>query len=161
MVAFVGHADQPAVEAVGPGVIGAGQPFRAAAAAADEPRAAVAADIGEGAHRAALAAYHDDALAEIVDRPPVAGAGDFVRVADDLPGRADHPLHLHREIFGVAIEPAGQAQLRLRRGGDVRLGHAPLWQSGGGLSPLGLSTAVRPATDLECSKSPCFWGASA
>src|SRR3546814_4645059 len=45
----IGHAGQPAVEFVGPGMIGANELLGAARRAVDEAGAAVAADIGEGA----------------------------------------------------------------------------------------------------------------
>ena len=120
-----GHADQPPVIGIGPGMIGAGQPLGAARLAVDQPRAAVAADIGEGAHHTVAAANHDHALAEQVERAPVASVWNVVGVADDLPRRADQPLHLDPEIFGIAIDPAGQAEmveivgLAARQSGDV------------------------------------------
>jgi hypothetical protein len=59
----------------------------------------VAADVQESPDGAVVAADDDDALAEIIDRPPVAGRRDVAGVADHLPGGADHPLHLQFEIF--------------------------------------------------------------
>jgi hypothetical protein len=35
---------------------------------------------------------------------------NVVLVADDLPGWADHPLHLYGKEFRIVIDPAGQAQ---------------------------------------------------
>ena len=114
IILLVRHADQPAVGGIGPAVIGAGQPPRAAAVAVDQPRAAVAADIGEGADPVVGAAHDDDAFAEKLERPPVAGRRNVAGVADDLPGGPDQPLHLDGEIFGIVIDPAGQAQILLR-----------------------------------------------
>ena len=84
----------------------------------------MAADIGEGAQRTVIAAHDDDALAEIVDRVEIAGVGDLVLVADDLPRRPQHTLDLDRMIFGIGIEPAGQAPVGIRIGGTRR--HAEL-----------------------------------
>src|SRR3546814_9840638 len=77
------------VEFVGPGVIGADELFRAARRAIDEARAAMAADVGEGAHDAVGAAHEDHAFAGIVDAVPVTGVRDVAVVADDLPARAE------------------------------------------------------------------------
>ena len=131
IVALVRNSDQPAVEGVGPGVIGAGQPPRAARDAGHQPRAAVAADVREGSHLAVVAAKDDDALAEIFDRPPVARGRNVAHVADDLPGRADHPLHLDLEIIRIAIDPAGKAELRLGGRCEMGAGHGDLSQKGG------------------------------
>ncbi len=98
--ALEGQAGQLAVEAVGPGVIGADQPFGAARGSVDQPGAAVAADVGEGAERLILAADHDHAFAEIFEGMIVTDLGDVADVADDLPGRAHHAAHLDLEIFG-------------------------------------------------------------
>ena len=45
------------------------------------------------------------------------GVGDVAHMADDLPGGPDQPRHLDPEIFGIVIDPAGQAQILLRIGG--------------------------------------------
>ena len=63
----VRHPDQPPVAGIAPRVIGAGQHLGAAAVAVDQPRAAMAADVGEGAHLAVVAADDDHALAEIFE----------------------------------------------------------------------------------------------
>src|SRR3546814_14691577 len=84
------------VEFVGPGVIGADELFRAARRAIDEARAAMAADVGEGAHDAVGAAHEDHAFAGIVDAVPVPGVredrksveeGKSVSVRVDFGGR--------------------------------------------------------------------------
>ena len=62
------HPDQPPVARIAPGMIGAGQHLGAARLAVDQPRSAMAADIGEGAHLAVVAANDDDAFAEIFER---------------------------------------------------------------------------------------------
>ena len=115
-----------AVGAVGPGMIGAGQPLGAAGLAIDQPRAAMAADIGERAYRPVRPANDEDALAEQFERAPIAGGRDVALMADDLPRRADHPRHLHIEIIRIAIDPAGQAEIVQRIGSGRREagGHA-------------------------------------
>ena len=70
----VRNPDQLAGAVVAPRVIGAGQHLGAPACPVDQPRAAVAADVGEGAHRAVVAAQDDDRFAEIIDAAPLARA---------------------------------------------------------------------------------------
>jgi len=79
------HGEEAPVRTIGPGVIGAGQAPGAARLAIDQPRAAMAADVGEGARRAVVATNHQDALAQYLQRPPFAGLGDVAGMADDLP----------------------------------------------------------------------------
>jgi len=92
----------------------------------------VTADIGESARGAVVAADDEDALAQNLQRPPVAGPGDVAGVADDLPAGPDQPRHFDAEIFGIAIDPAGQAELLLgimratRKAGDFRHAISPL-----------------------------------
>ncbi len=74
------HPDEAAVGGIGPGVIGAGQPLGAARLAVDQARAAVAADVGEGADRAVGGANDEDALAEDVERAPFARRRDVANV---------------------------------------------------------------------------------
>ena len=69
----VRHADQPPVAGIAPRVIGAGQHLGAAAIAVDQPRAAMAADVGERPHLAVVAANDDHAFAEIFEAAPFAG----------------------------------------------------------------------------------------
>jgi len=128
------HADEAPVGGIGPGVIRASQPLRAARMAIDQPRAAVAADVGEGARYPIVAADDEDALAQYLKRPPVAGARDIAGVTDDLPAGADQPRHFEAEIFGIAVDPAGQAQILLvvglaaRQSGDVGHGRSLAWR---------------------------------
>ena len=58
---------------VGPLVVGADHALARAAPGRDELRAAVAADVVERAHRAVLAADHDDRVGVDLERQPVAG----------------------------------------------------------------------------------------
>jgi hypothetical protein len=78
------HADQPAVAAVAPCVIGAGQHLRAAAGSVDQPRAAMPAYVGERADFAIIPANDDHALAEIFQCAPFPGLGNLAFVADHL-----------------------------------------------------------------------------
>ena len=60
--ASLGHADQLAVGAVGPAVVEAADRLAALPRAAQEARAAVAADVAEGAQLAVLVAQHEHGL---------------------------------------------------------------------------------------------------
>ena len=126
IVEAIGHARQPTVEIVGPGVIRADQLLGTAAVAIDQPRAAVAADVCEGAHRIVGAADDEDALAEEIERVPIARRRNVADVAHDLPARTHHPRHLDREVIGIMIEPGGQAPIGIRIGVAKRngAGHA-------------------------------------
>src|SRR4051812_14173306 len=99
--AAVRHAEQAPVAAIAPRMIGAGQDLGAAAGAIDQSRAAVAADVGEGARLAVVAANDDHALAEIFQSAPLAGRGDIALVADDLWRSAQERLFLCLEEFRV------------------------------------------------------------
>ncbi len=105
----VGDARERAIEIVGPGMIGAHQPFRAAAGPVDDARPAVAADVGEGADLPVPAAHDDHAFAKVVERVPVAGGGDVADVANDLPRGREDPFLLDREELGVGIGPGRKA----------------------------------------------------
>ena len=107
----VHDTDQPSVAGIAPGVIGAGQYLGAAAVTVDQPRAAMAADVGEGTDIAIIAANDDDALAKKVDRSPLTRVGDLAFVANHLRrGAKERPL-LRLEELGVVIEPAGKAHI--------------------------------------------------
>jgi len=104
-------ADQSPVAGIAPRMIGAGQYFRTAGFAVDEPRSAVPADVGECTDLAIVAADDDDALAEIFDGPPFARLSDFALVANDLWRGPQEGAFLGREEFRVVIEPARQAHI--------------------------------------------------
>ncbi len=107
------HAErrnQPAVEIVDPGVVGAGD--RAAGAASGEkPRAAMPAGVGEGAQGPRAVAQQDHRLPDDLEDEIVAGLCDLVRAADEVPGLEKDALDLALVEFrrGVAVrrEPLG------------------------------------------------------
>src|SRR3546814_3202481 len=101
----IGHAGQPAVECVGPGMIGANELLGAARRAVDEAGAAVAADIGEGADIAVGPAHDDHALTASVDAVPVPAVRNVAVVADDLPARAKDAFPFSRMEIGIAVGP--------------------------------------------------------
>lgn len=101
----IGNARESPVEFVGPGVIGANELLRAARRAVDQPRPAVAADIGEGAHDAVGAAHDDHAFAAIIDAVPVARRRNVALMTDDLPARSEDARHFGGVEIGVAIGP--------------------------------------------------------
>ncbi len=97
-VVHVGGPEQRAVEPVGPGVIRALDPAgEMAAPVLAEPRAAVAADVEEGAELPVLAADEDEALAGRVEERVVSRGRQGVRAA-----RAEPPLRKDRP--GLARE---------------------------------------------------------
>jgi len=99
----VRHAHQPPVAGIAPGVIGASHHLGATAGAIDQPRAAVATDVMEGADLPVVAADHEHALAQIFQAPPLAGLRDFALVAYDLRRRAQERLLLRLEEFRVVV----------------------------------------------------------
>ena len=105
----VRNSDEPPVAGVAPRMIGAGQHLGAAAIAVDQPRPAMAADVGEGAHLAVVAANDDHAFSEIFEGLPVAGLRNIAFMANHLRRGAQERLLLRLEELGVVIEPAGQA----------------------------------------------------
>jgi hypothetical protein len=81
-----GGAAQAPVEVVDPAVERADQralamPLRPV----DHPRAAVAAKIVKGAHDPVAAAHDQGPLAQKIKSQPIAGSGDIVLMANDLP----------------------------------------------------------------------------
>ncbi len=103
---------QPPVQAVAPGVVGADQPVAAVAGVSvGQARGAVAADIVETAHPAVLAADGQDLFVEDVKSLIVAGLGDVVDVADDLPALRKQLGALQLEEGRIGVQPGGQAFL--------------------------------------------------
>ncbi len=96
---------QRAVEVVRPGVVGALERLAPALALADE-RAAVAADVHEGAQDAFLVAHEDDRDAAGVGCAERSRLGDLVGAGDVLPGAPEDPLLLEPQHgrIGVPVE---------------------------------------------------------
>ena len=104
----VGNADKRAVEVIGPCVIRTDEFPGAAGHAVDDARAAVAADVGEGAQGQVPAADDDHAFPEVLERVPVPGIGHVAFVAHHLPRGGEDALLLEREELGIAVGPRGQ-----------------------------------------------------
>src|SRR5258708_36733893 len=85
------------MEAVGPAVIGAAQGRLALDRRAQYRRAAVPADIVEGANLALAVAQENERHAGRVDRHGVAGVGDLVGESDADPVPAENELALESE----------------------------------------------------------------
>ena len=79
--ARLGHADQVAVEPVGPAVVAAADRLAALPRPGQQARAAVAADVAEGAQHAVLVAQHQHGLAARVGRDVAARARQAARRA--------------------------------------------------------------------------------
>src|SRR5262249_33084097 len=125
-----GGAEEAAVEAVGPGVVGAldraGQP---AARLLAQARAAVPADVEERPHRAAAVAQDDDALLPDGPDAEVARLGRLLRAAGAEPAAQEEPLLLLPEALGRGVEAPGQgrraAGANLRRLEETRHSQPP------------------------------------
>ncbi len=77
--------------------------------AVHDPRAAVAAEVVEGADHAVAPAHDDRALAQKIEGEPVAGSGDVGLVSHDLPVGEEDPIAFKAEQGGRMICPGRQA----------------------------------------------------
>src|SRR3989442_9317107 len=110
----VGRPDQRPVERVGPRVIGALDRLgEAAALRLAQPCAAVAAHIIEGAHRAVLTAYHDDALAAHALGRVIPRLGELGGAAHADPTPPRDALPLFGPDLARVLVPPGQRALAL------------------------------------------------
>jgi hypothetical protein len=107
------HADQTAVEGVGPGVIAASDALAAVALRPfQKPRRAMPADIVKGAHRAIITAHDNDRLTQKIEAVIVPGAGHIAHMADDLPAVAENRFLLELEEVAIMIDPTRQTEGR-------------------------------------------------
>ncbi len=122
------YADKPPVARIAPCMVRASQHPGAPSPAVDQPRPAMAADIGERAHRAVIASDHDHAFAKIIETAPVARLGDIAGMTHHLRRRAKEGAFLGGKKFLVMVKPAGQAhsveRVGRRGGAAKRGGHA-------------------------------------
>ena len=93
-LAEIGHADQLAVGAVAPAVIGAGEDGRVALVVAAHLHAAVAAGVEEDVDLAFPVAAQDHRFLAHARDEEVAGVRDLALVADEQPGAGEQPLQL-------------------------------------------------------------------
>src|SRR5258705_1081935 len=120
---------QPPVASVAPRMIRAGQNLGATTGSVDQPRPAVATDVGKSPRRAIVATDDEDAFAEIFEAAPFARLTNLAFMAHDLRRAPQERRLFCLEEFGIVIEPAGQAH-RVERvsprlnGFEVR-GHRP------------------------------------
>ena len=113
-----GNAGQAAVEAEGPGVIGAAEEAAdIAAGLAGEPRALVRAAVVQDLYAVRGVAHHDDGLRADRGGVVVAELGHLAVVADIDPGVGEEMLHLQLEQLLVEIEVAMDLGLA-HQGGD-------------------------------------------
>src|SRR5450631_845326 len=120
------HADQAAVMAIAPAVIGAGDGGRAIARSIEQAGAAVPADIVKPADRSIPVPHHQHALGSQIEGLVVARARYRVHVTDDLPARHQHPLDFEPGETRVAVDP-GRQRMRLADKGvavEIRRGLA-------------------------------------
>ena len=101
-------ADEAAILPVGPAVIRAGDGRRTASGAVQQPGAAMSADVVERADPAIAVPQHQHAVGPHVERHVVAGSGDRIDVADDLPARQNDPLQFEPRHVGIVVHPRGQ-----------------------------------------------------
>ena len=102
--AAFGHADQLAVEAIGPAVVAAADRLAAIARAAQEARAAMAADVAERAQLALVVAQDQNRLHAGLGGDVAARARELADVAGELPGAGEDLALLDLEHRGVAVE---------------------------------------------------------
>ena len=131
-VLAVGHADHVALEVVAPAVPAAGEAPRALARLGHDARAAVLADVVEAADAAVAAAADDDGLALALPDDVVAGAGDLLRAADDLPAAVEHLAPLLFEAGRVGVDrriQLGRTDVRDERDARAEPGRqvTPVW----------------------------------
>ena len=108
--AWAGGTAQRAVEIVDPAVERTDQRVAAASCLVrDEARAAMAADIVEGAHRTVLSAQDQCTLADDIHGEIVAGLGNVGDMAGDLPVLAEDMLLFQLQKRGAVITPAGKS----------------------------------------------------
>ena len=99
---------QRTVELVGPAVVGADQAVGVALLGLADARAAMAADIVEGADRAGAVAQHDDRFAAHLVGEEVARPRHLEGVADENPVAMKNPCQIGREDLGSHIKIALQ-----------------------------------------------------
>ncbi len=109
------HAEQAALVVVRPAVVRADDRARAVAAVVEQPRAAVPADVVEGADLPLAVPQHDDAVGAEVEGDEVARVRDRTHVAADLPARAQDALELEPVHLGVVVHPRRQRLETARR----------------------------------------------
>jgi hypothetical protein len=107
VAAEMGRADQPAVEIVGPGMVGAGEQPEAAAGPIDQGMAAVTAGVLERPHLARLVAHQNERMAR--HRHDIAGIGDFMAAPDVKPGPRQPALVFEREEAAIGVSRRRQA----------------------------------------------------
>jgi hypothetical protein len=98
--------DQLAVEIVGPAVIGADELAGMAMLVVADARAAMAAEIVEGADLAVLAAHHDDHLRADPPGEVVAALWDRAGVAGEQPAAVEDVAQVRLEHLGRGVEGA-------------------------------------------------------
>ena len=129
---------------VGPGVEGAGEDALVAAALGQH-MAAVHAHIVEGAQAPVLGAGHQHLLVENLAGDVVAGQGELVLVADELPGLEPDFALLALEDVGIVVVLRGQGVGEQRVGMDSARGPLEL---GGGSHGLSLDAGNGSATPM-------------
>ena len=100
---------QPAVQPVGPAVIGAGQQLPVPARRGHHHRAAMAADVVEDADGALAVAQDEQRHAGHLHRAGIALAGDVVAEAGQHPGAREDALVLRLQPVGTGVAAVGKA----------------------------------------------------
>src|SRR5579872_2369054 len=101
-------ADQRAIEAVGPSVIGTAKELARAAAFGSGP-GTVAANVIEAAQFFVSAARYKQRLSDKFSREVVPGICNLARMPDDLPGTGEDPFFLDRKYLGISVERCGES----------------------------------------------------
>jgi hypothetical protein len=109
------RGDEPAIEAVAPGMIGAADRAADRAGPVDQDHAAVAADILEHADRTRPVAQHQHRDTGIIDRPGIARRRNIVGEGDPGPLAEQQRVAFGRPCGGIGVMGVGQPPRR----GDI------------------------------------------
>jgi hypothetical protein len=120
MTAEVRRGEQPAVQIVGPGVIGAGEQPQAPARLNEQGVAAMPAGVVESPHLALLVAHQKKGMARHRNRVP--GLRDLVPATDKQPGLGQPAVVFQPEKVLVGIGHRRQAAVQAGLTQDARLG---------------------------------------
>jgi hypothetical protein len=99
----VGHTCKPAIQIIGPRMIGADQILCATARTINQTRPAMAAHIGKGAQLGIGPAHHNHTFADIIECIPITCMGDIGNMAHDLPAWAENAFNFYSGKFGIVI----------------------------------------------------------
>src|SRR5690348_12997013 len=139
-------ADKPAIKAVGPAVVGAlDAAGKGSLRLRTHARAAMAANVVEGANLPALVAGNDDTFARELAQEVVTRARDLVGASGTYPGAAKEAFHLLLKHLGIGVIPRRQCF----RGGHHVCAHDSLPCRTKAIMPRGSKSHGHSASNLK------------